>query len=85
MENYLDQLARTDVPPLPADFDRRLHRRLNGRLLLVHLADLGLRGLPWAMGHFLRAVAALVAYSAQGRYPNRHPDDPRAEDRSGGT
>ena len=69
MENHLlEQLGEVEVPPLPKDFDRQVHSRLNSRLLVAHLADLALRGLPTAVMHFAWAWVGLVRFSLTGRF-----------------
>jgi hypothetical protein len=74
--NLLEQLAEIEVPTLPAEFDRKVHRRLNHRLLLSHLADLAVRGLPFAFLHFLQALVGLVTFSLTGQHENKPPCDP---------
>ncbi len=78
--NLLEQLAETEVPTLPADFDRKVHRRLNHRLLLGHLADLAMHGLPFAFMHFLTALVGLVTFSLTGHYANKASRDRRDRD-----
>ena len=69
--NLLEQLADLEVPPPPAQFDAQLHDRVNRSLLRAHLVDLALRGFPWALAHFGRAVIGLIAFTLTGRYePN---------------
>ena len=67
-DDVFDELEKVDVPPVPEDFARQIHHRLNTRLLTVHLLDLALRGLPYALFHFVRALTSLVVYSLVGRY-----------------
>ena len=85
--DLLEQLADTEVPPLPVDFRRRVHRRLNHRLLAVHLGDLLVRGLPFAITSFAQALFGLIHYSASGQYPTDRPSGSAgsAEDRPGGS
>ena len=69
--NLLDQLSKQPVPPPPPDFGRKVHRRLNGWLLFGQLADLTLRGIPFAALHFMRALAAGVMFTLTGRNNDR--------------
>jgi len=73
--NLLEQLGEFKVPPLPNDFHGQLHRRLNDRLVITHLADLLLRGLPLAMLEFVRPVASLMLFSLSGKMDNKLTDD----------
>ena len=61
--DVLEKLADTTVPPVPPEFDRSIHDRLNTVLVVEHLFDLALRGVPYAIGHFAEAVGALIAAS----------------------
>ena len=67
-DDLLQQLADVEVPVPPDDFDRQVHQRLNVRLLLAHLAELALCGLPMAFLYFSRAFLGLVIYSVTGRF-----------------
>jgi hypothetical protein len=68
MNDFLEQLAEMEVGPPPATFDRELHERLNRSLLVQHLMDLATGGLPWALLHFARAVAGVVAFTLTGKF-----------------
>lgn len=83
-EDPLRQLAQLEVPPLPEDFDRQLHQKINHGLLLTHLFDLLIRGLPFAVMCFSQAFMGLVMYSLSGRYsrPQNRGHERDAEDRS---
>ena len=72
--NLLEQMSEIRVPPLPEDFDRSVHQRLNKRLLLEHLADLLFRGLPTAVAHFAQPWVGLLVYSLVGRFELEQPD-----------
>jgi hypothetical protein len=74
VSDLFEQLTFTEVPPLPAEFDRDVHQRLNRRLLAVHFVELGLRGLPIALMHFAKALVGLMVLTLSGRYP-AGPDD----------
>ena len=66
--NLLERLAELEVPPPPVQFDTQLHERVNRSLVRAQLVDLLVRGFPWAMLHFARAVVGLIAYTLTGRY-----------------
>lgn len=74
--NLLNDLAKLEVPPPPKDFNREVHRRLNGWLLVQQLADLAVRGMMYALFHFLRTIAAGVNFSLTGK------DPPQANDKT---
>lgn len=65
--NLLDDLAKLEVPPPPTDFNRQVHRRLNGWLLLQQLADLAVKGMAYALLHFLRTIAAGLTFTFTGQ------------------
>ncbi len=67
--SLLDQLAETEVPIPPDDFEQQLHRRLNDWLLIVHVGDMVAGAFPYAVKHFARAVAGLVSMTLTGKYP----------------
>jgi hypothetical protein len=66
--DLLEQLAQSDVPPMPGEFDRQLNDRLNGALVAVQVADFLLRALPWAMMHFGQALWGLMSLTFLGRF-----------------
>jgi hypothetical protein len=66
-DDLLERLAETDVPPAPADLDVEVHHRLNRMLLVAHLADLGLRGMMYAVTHFARGVLHLLVLTLTGK------------------
>ncbi len=72
-KNLLDQLAAREIPPLPEEFDRQIHERLNANLLVTHLADLLLRALPWACVHFGCTVIGAIGFTLTGKYPSPRP------------
>jgi len=73
--DFLEQLAELHVPTPPAEFDRQLHDRVNRTLLAQHLFDLAVGAFPWAMLHFARALAGLVAFSTTGRFADERKAD----------
>jgi hypothetical protein len=66
--DVLEQLADAPVPPMPAAFDHALHDRLNRRLLVGHVLDLGLRGMSFTLAHFARAVFGFFALTVTGKF-----------------
>ncbi len=69
--DIFDQLAEWDVPPPPVQFNQQLHERVNRSLLVAHVADLFFGCIPWALGHFARAVVGMVIFTFTGRYETR--------------
>ena len=69
--DLLEQLAQLEVPPPPAELNQQVHQRVNRSLLVLHLLDLGLRAMPWAMWHLSRALVAGVFRTVLGRWPDR--------------
>lgn len=65
----LAQLAEATVPPLPDDFDRSVHQRLNRTLVAGQLTEFACVALPCALAELARALAAAVVYTSSGRYP----------------
>jgi hypothetical protein len=69
--DLIEQLAKSPVPSVPETLEPQIHQRVNDWLVLLHLGDLLLRGLPYAMWQFARAVAALIVFSVKGRFPSK--------------
>jgi hypothetical protein len=61
-----EQLAESEVPAPPREFDRQFHERLNKALLAVQLSDLYLKGMFFAVGHFALAVLHLLTLTVTG-------------------
>ena len=70
------QLANSDVPAPPAEFDRQVHGRINKNLLVQHLLDLGLQGMLFALGHFALAWLHLVILTLTGKVETPRKKDP---------
>ena len=66
--DLFEQLAESQVPPAPEEFDGDVHQRLNRMLLSSHFVELVLYGLPFAFSHFMSAVYGLIRYSITGRF-----------------
>jgi hypothetical protein len=71
--NPFEQLAATEVPEPPAELARDVHKRLNGRLLVAHTAELMLQAIPFAVGHFLQAMggSSKTVLTGDSVSPNR--------------
>jgi len=79
LDDLLTQWVEHDVPPVPKQFDQRLHDRVNRVLLATHVLDLVLKGFPYAIGHFAQAVGGLIFLTLSGRFPKvRKPNNPRS-------
>jgi hypothetical protein len=76
--DLLEELAEAPVPPLPATFNRALHDRLNRRLLVGHVLDLGLRGVGYTMAHFARALVGFFVLTVSGKFEPGSKDGPRS-------
>ena len=57
--DLLEQLAQLEVPPPPAELNQQVHQRVNRSLLVLHVLDLGLRAMPWAMWSSMAGVLGL--------------------------
>jgi hypothetical protein len=68
MPDLFEQLAQSDVPPPPPQFNRQLHDRVNRSLVASQLADLALGALPWAIGHMLRALGGFFCLTVTGKF-----------------
>ena len=67
-DDLFEQLACPEVPPPPANFERRVHLRLNKYLAALHVVEFALRAVPYALGHFAKAVVGLARYTFTGRH-----------------
>ena len=75
--DIFEQLADRDVPPVPADLDRRIHVRVNDTLLGVHLTEFVFQVLPYAVLHFAQAVVGLLILTLSGGFPHDRGDRPK--------
>lgn len=80
-ENLLEQLGKKDVPRPPLRLRREVDQRVNNGLLALQFVDLALRGLPYAMLHFAKAVGGMILFTLTGSYEPRYQDDARRDDR----
>lgn len=66
-------LTEQPVPPAPADFGRRVHRRLNGALLVSHFVELAVSVWPAVVLALLPAVVDLLAQTLGGKRREEKP------------
>jgi hypothetical protein len=76
-DDFLQRLSELRVAAPPIGFDRQLHERLNERLLTQQFLDLFVRGMPWALVHFGRAVVELCVFSICGRFADERKKENR--------
>lgn len=67
--DLLEQLAQSEIPPVPADFDHDVHERVNDALMFGHIAEFGLRVLPYAFVHMAQALTGFFSLTLSGRFP----------------
>ncbi|MES1213806.1 MAG: hypothetical protein ABUL64_04390 [Singulisphaera sp.] len=70
----LAEIAERDVPPVPSDFDRQVHERVNDTLFSVHLTEFLFQVIPYAILHFGQAVIGLAALTLSGGFPQDRGD-----------
>jgi hypothetical protein len=72
MESDLfEQLTISDVPPVPPEFDRHVHQRLNAMLLTQHLFEFAWQAMPQALGMLLISVWHGLAFTITGHLTDR--------------
>jgi hypothetical protein len=76
MDDILQQLAEEDVPPVPAEFDVRVHERVNSTLLLIQILEFTGSMLPRAMFAMLRSVLHLLLVTIFGQHVSDENGDP---------
>jgi hypothetical protein len=82
--DVLDQLADVAVPAVPAQrsFTAGVRRKLNPRLLAVHVIEFALGATAWAVVHMAAALLAAIQYTATGTWPRgRVPGETRGDAR----
>jgi hypothetical protein len=67
-EELVEWPGPTVVPPVPADLEIEVHRRVNRLLLLGQIIDLAVRGLPMAVLGLARAVVGFGCLTVFGRF-----------------
>lgn len=75
MQDLWEALSATDVPPPPAEFDREVHRRLNGRLAWSQVAELVFGVMPYALAQMAQAVCGALLFTWSGRFPTSSKND----------
>jgi hypothetical protein len=77
--DVLDRLADVAVPPVPAarSFTAGVRRKLNPRLLAVHVIEFALGATGWAVLHMAGALLAAVRYTVTGTWPPSHEEKDR--------
>ena len=75
--DLFEKLAEKDVPPVPVDFDRQVHVRVNDSLLGVHITEFLCQVVPYALGHFLQATIGLLVLTLCGGFPHDRGDRKR--------
>jgi hypothetical protein len=76
--DVLDRLADVAVPPVPArrSFTAGVRRKLNPRLLALHVVEFALGATAWAVVHMAAAFLAAVQYTVTGSWPRgRAPEE----------
>ena len=76
-QDPLEQLANVTVPPVPDAGTLRIgvRRRLNPRLLALHVVEFAVGATAWAVVHMAAALAAALRYTVTGRWPDRPKSD----------
>ncbi|MFM7206985.1 MAG: hypothetical protein ACKO4T_09990 [Planctomycetaceae bacterium] len=69
--DVLERLADVAVPPMPTQrsFTAGVRRKLNPRLLVVHVIEFALGATGWAMVHMAVVLLAALQYSVTGTWP----------------
>jgi hypothetical protein len=69
--DVLDRLADVAVPPVPAQrvFTAGVRRKLNPRLLVVHVVEFAIGATGWAAIHMAAALLAAMQFTATGSWP----------------
>lgn len=76
-QDPLEQLANVTVPPVPDAGALRtgVRRKLNPRLLALHVVEFAVGATAWAVVHMAAALAAALRYTVTGRWPERPKSD----------
>lgn len=74
IHDLFERLADSNVPPVPADFDKHVHDRVNDTLLGVHLLEVVCQVVPYAFVQFLEGLIGLVGITLSGEFPNDRGD-----------
>jgi hypothetical protein len=74
----LERLAHLDVPPVPeaASLRAGVRRKLNPRLLALHILEFAVGATVWTIIRMSAALAAAFHYTLTGRWPDRRAEEP---------
>jgi hypothetical protein len=72
--DLFELLAEKDVPPVPANFDREVHSRVNDSLLAMQVMEFLFQVVPYALLHFGQGVIGLVGFTLAGGFPHDSRD-----------
>jgi hypothetical protein len=74
----LERLAHLDVPPVPeaASLRAGVRRKLNPRLLALHVLEFAVGATVWTIIQMSAALAAAFRYTLTGRWPERRAEEP---------
>lgn len=82
--DVLDRLADVAVPPVPAPraFTAGVRRKLNPRLLALHVVEFAFGATAWGVVHLAAALLAAMHYTMTGSWPEgRTPGGTRGDAR----
>lgn len=76
-QDPLERLAEVKVPPVPDAGTLRdgVRRRLNPRLLALHIIEFAVGATAWAVVHMAAALASAIRFTVTGRWPERPKTD----------
>jgi len=68
-----EQLSQLEVPPMPTAQTLRagVRRKLNPRLLMLHVIEFAFGATAWALVHMAGVLAAAVRFTITGHWPPR--------------
>lgn len=72
--DLFEMLAEKDVPPVPTDFDRQVHARVNDSLIGIHVLEFVFQAVPYAMLNFAQALIGLFGFTLSGGFPHDRSD-----------
>lgn len=81
--DVLDRLADVAVPPVPArrSFTAGVRRKLNPRLLAVHVLEFAVGATAWGVVHLAAALLASIRYTVTGSWPQGRERETRGDAR----
>jgi len=72
--DLFEQLSHDEIPDSPHELSRQVHKRLNPRLLGLHLAEFAVLAISFTFFHFLKAFFGALAFSLTGRFHKEGED-----------